>query len=264
MESDSKLGIKGGSASGEANLDSPDSSLGSRSRRRAFSATGVLALAAMLHHPTTRAAKSRVETRKPQVGAFAQVFIDVPADVKIRLGSATAITLTAEPHVLDAIKVTVANNRLSIQSAGSFQTQRAIVIDITATMLEDLEAQGSCDVTVNGPIGSALALRAHDASNISLTGLNLSSLLADLQGSSEVQAAGSTTQLKLTATDASNFDGSELTSDSARLEVSGASEASIDVQKALTVIIDDAGSVFYSGSPNIDQTVSVAGTLETL
>lgn len=75
-------------------------------------------------------------------------------------------------------------------------------------------------------------------------------------------ASGQSGKLQLKAGDASSFDGSSLALKHAKMAVSGASEATVDASTTLSVKISETGSVFYSGSPSIEQSVSFAGTLE--
>ncbi len=237
-------------------------SLANPSRRWALAAPSLIALFAMGHSPTANAAKSGLETRKPSIADFDRIWVNVPADFKIEPADSASISLTAEPKVLDAIRVTSANGELRIETSGSFKTQKSVTITIGARSVSALSSSGSSDVTITGAYAPSLELLAHDASSVTLDKLNLVRLTTDLSGSSEIQASGVVSELSLAASDASSFEGSSLTTETAKIEVSGASEASLEVKKALVVKIKDAASVYYAGEPTIEQSVSFAGTLE--
>ena len=232
-------------------------------RRAALAAVPAVAVLALLGGRPGQASAASVATVKPSISAFDSVLIDVPADVTISIGKPAAVAITAEQKVLDVIVAEVTDGQLSVRTNGSFQTDKPVTIAIDAPELIALEALGSCQIEVAGPLTGELNLIAHDATTVTLNAMNLSALIADLQGSSEVQADGSAANLELTVAGASTFSAPELAVSTASLEVSGSSEANVDVAKNLDVTITDAGSVFYTGSPSIKKSVSFAGTFES-
>lgn len=232
------------------------------SRRWALITPSLIALFAFGRAPAAKAAKSGLQTSRPKIADFDRIWVNVPADIKIEPAEIPTIVLSAEQKVLDAIQITSSNGQLRVEVNGSFQTQKPVNITIGARRLSELDFSGSCDVLVSGPYDPAFGLKARDASSVSLNNLNLTRLNTDLSGSSELQATGAVTELSLNATDASSFDGTGLTAESARVEASGASEANLEVTSILVVKIKDAASVYYAGEPTIEQSVSFAGTLE--
>jgi len=208
------------------------------------------------------AATSGVDTQDFPVKAFDALVVAVPAAVRSGPGKVASVKITAEPKVLAIMSVTQSGKQVKITTKGSFQTQSPVTVTVTTTSLTSLSVSDAGDVAVAGPLGTELVLKAQDASTVSLSGMNLKTLNADLSGSAEIMASGQSGKLQLKAGDASSFDGSSLALKHAKMAVSGASEATVDASTTLSVKISETGSVFYSGSPSIEQSVSFAGTLE--
>lgn len=204
-----------------------------------------------------------VETRSESPASFDQIHLDVPADFVVRIGSKSRVDLTAEPKVLRAIRVQSANGRLTVDTQGSFNTQKPITVTITTNSLSEITAGGASDVTV-GPIeGDRLKVSAQGSTSISMEKLNLQHFLAHIVESSELRAVGSAKTQKVRIQDSASYDGQELQTDSAELKVTDAGSAEVFVEKDLDVKIVDAGSVTYSGKPAIRQSISDAGSLDT-
>jgi len=208
------------------------------------------------------AASAQVKTQGFPVDEFDALLIALPADVRIKPGDKASIIVTAEPRVIAALAVKQSGRQVQVTTKSSFQTQEPVIIEVSTPSLSSLEVSNAGSVSVAGPLGSELVLKAHDASTVSLDKLNLSTLDADLSGSAEVVASGQSCKLLLKAADASSFDGSSLELKDAQMTVGGASEASVFASSTLSVKITETGSVFYSGSPSVEQSVSFAGTLE--
>ncbi|MFK7967467.1 MAG: head GIN domain-containing protein [Burkholderiaceae bacterium] len=232
------------------------------SRRLALLWPWAAALLASMPLSFSQAAAGIAQTRDFQVNDFDHLVVALPADVKVLPGKSASITVTAEPKVLDVISVTQSDGQVRITTTGSFQTQDEVSVSVSTPNLRALDVSEAGDVAVSGPLGSVLTLKVEDASSVSLNKMNLKALDADLSGSAEITANGQSGKLQLTAVDASSFDGSSLKLKDARMAVSGASEASVFASSTLSVKITETGSVYYSGSPSIEQSVSFAGTLE--
>lgn len=239
----------------------------SATRRKALQAAPALALLASAGAvlPGSPAGAAAVSSKTYEVGAFDSVHVDLPASVSIQAGETIAVRASAEKKVLDVIVAEVTGRQLVLRTRGSFETQEAVTIEISVPGLASLTASSASDVTLTGPLDERpLALQVRDSSSVTLSAMNLPALAADLQDSSEVAADGQAGELQLVLAGSSSFSGEELQSRSARITAAGASEASVHAREALAVRIADAASVFYAGSPAIDQSVSFAGTLEPI
>ena len=232
------------------------------SRRLALLWPGAAAVLATVPLASARAATGATQSREFPVNEFDHLVVALPADVKVSPGKSASISVTAEPKVLDVITVTQNGGQVRVTTNGSFQTQAEVTVFVATPSLRALDVSEAGDVTISGPLGPELTLTAQDASSVSLNEMNLKTLDADLRGSADVTATGQSGKLMLKAGDASSFDGSSLELKDAHMAVSGASEASVFASSTLSVKITETGSVFYSGSPSIDQSVSFAGTLE--
>jgi hypothetical protein len=92
--------------------------------------------------------------------------------------------------------------------------------------------------------GKALTASARDASSITLT--------------------GTATSLNLTLSDASRFNGEDLESISAVVDVRDASRATINVSEKLKATARDASSIKYIGSPSVEKETSDASSIKKI
>lgn len=160
---------------------------------------------------------------------------------------------------------------------------------VTFTTLEMLDASGACNVELTDPInvgnfkmelsgasnlkgeikGSDIDFELNGASNakvnISGTSFELSQSGAsnfrgivnspkadfDISGASVTDVDGSATALSVSASGASNFKGGDFTTETCKIEATGASSANINVSKEIEATASGGSSIHYSGGANI-------------
>ncbi|MGN6214895.1 head GIN domain-containing protein [Parafilimonas sp.] len=160
---------------------------------------------------------------------------------------------------------------------------------ITFTTLESLNVSGACNVEITDPVkvgdlklelsgasnlygsikGNNIKFELSGASNakanftaasfdLSQTGasnfkgtINSGKTSLDMSGASVTDVNGTATDLIVDASGASNFKGGDLTAENCRIEATGASSASINVNKAIQATASGGSSIRYSGAANI-------------
>ncbi|MFT4154029.1 head GIN domain-containing protein [Parafilimonas sp.] len=160
---------------------------------------------------------------------------------------------------------------------------------ITFTSLEALDVSGACNVEITDPVslgdfklelsgasnlnGTIKANNVHfelsGASNTKTNFTAASFVLSqtgasnfkgsvhsgktsfNMGGASVTDVSGSATDLVIDASGACNFKGSDLTADNCKVEATGASSASINVNKELQATASGGSSIRYSGAANV-------------
>jgi hypothetical protein len=227
-------------------------------RRLALAAAAACLIATM--RPALAAATG---VREVDLAAFDRLVLQVPADVEIVPGDRHHARIEAERQVLDSIDFRAGSGgRLEVVTGRSFQTRERIRIRITCRNLVALEAQAAVDATVRVIAGDRFSLAASDSATVTLHGLNLSALEADIAGSATVTAAGKVRMQKVRIGGSGGYDARELESQVGVVDASGSSDVVIASRDKLAVTVAGAATVQYAGNPALQQSVSGAGTLQ--
>jgi hypothetical protein len=99
------------------------------------------------------------------------------------------------------------------------------------------------------------------ASNLHVTGLKTNSASIEISGASEVIAEGSAKDLDIEASGASKFDGAKLSVSTVKVGASGASNVKLPKVEKISGEATGASNVSYSGSPKVDVETSGASTV---
>jgi hypothetical protein len=196
------------------------------------------------------------------LGEFSRLILQVPATVRFDFGQKHHAHIEAEQKVIDSIAFGIEGGTLRVSAAKSFNTRDAITIVITGRRLAALEAHAAVDVTVAPLSADRFTLKAADSANVTLKGLNLASIVADIEGSATVTADGSAKSQEVHLGGAGTYAAGGLVSQRAVVEAGGSSDAVIDSRESLEVDVSGAATVQYTGKPKLKQSVSGAGTLE--
>lgn len=116
----------------------------------------------------------------------------------------------------------------------------------TKVDIQGFDNEEDCNITVSG------------ASKLTIIDINADKLTLDISGAAKVHATGQVIKLNCDASGASKLDAFDLFVRDADLELSGASDALVKVQKTLNVDASGASKVIYKGSPNVSKDVSGA------
>jgi Putative auto-transporter adhesin, head GIN domain len=184
----------------------------------------------------------RTETRT--VSGFSAIQLGGNGDVKIEQSGTESLTITAEENLLPLLTSDVVNNelRLGVKDGARIDTTQPITYTVTVKDLTGMEVAGSGTQMATKVKTASLRIRMAGSGSISATGT------ADAQ---DVQMAGSGT-----------YRGSGLTSKTATVKSAGSGNAEIAVSDGLDVTIIGSGSVTYTGSPQIKQSILGSGSLQ--
>lgn len=217
-------------------------------------------IAAMLLGVGSSQAADRSMDMKP----FTRISSDLPAEFEFVADKAYRVSIDAEPKVLKKIKVTVANQVLTVQATGSFQTEQPVRLRVFAPELSAISMAGTASFSAKNLSADRFEILARDSASVEINKLNVRQLASDLSDSSTASVVGSVTSQQVTVQDSASFEAGELKSQSAMVDVSDAGDAVLNVTDDLKVNVSDSGSVRYQGSPKINKSVTDAGDLEKI
>jgi hypothetical protein len=182
----------------------------------------------------------RIVTQARPTRAFVAVELRGAAEVTVRVGSASSVSVTADDNLQPLLRTEVRHGGLLVlDSSRSYQTRQTPRITITVPRLTAFAVEGSGDAKISGINGGSLALA--------------------VSGSGDIQAQGRTRDLAIAVSGAGDIDAGELASNSAAVVISGSGDAVVRTSGALTGVVRGSGDVRYIGKPRT-VTVQVGGS----
>jgi Putative auto-transporter adhesin, head GIN domain len=162
----------------------------------------------------------------------------------LKQSSEESLTVRADDNILPLLKSEVHDGKLtlSLTNNTTIQTKTPIEYTVEVRSLENLELLGATVAKV--------------------TALNGSTLVVSLSGASQATLQGKVTSLELSASGASGIDAAELICQTGKVEVSGASHATVHAQEKLDASASGASKVTYLGDPRVKKSSSGASSIQ--
>ncbi len=211
----------------------------------------------------------KTESRELDLEEFSKLSVSNSMAISYVQGKTYGIVINGPAYNLDRMEVSVDENVLSIKNTDS-QTfcffvchQGNVTAIITAPSLEDISVRRASKLTGAMTTTVPVTMSARDASSISMD-FDGKVLIASARDASSITLTGSTTSLDLTLSDASRFNGEDLESTTAVVDVRDASRATINVSEKLKATARDASSIKYSGSPSVEKETSDASSIKKI
>jgi hypothetical protein len=191
---------------------------------------------------TTGSGAVTSETRT--VSGFTTVQLGGAGDVQIQQTGTESLTVTANANVLPLVTSEVRDGVLSlgIKDLTSLDDGQRVSYAVTVRDLAGLDIGGS--------------------GSMNATGVKTTSLTVRIAGSGAVTTAGSADSQSIDMAGSGDYHGLGLTTVSSTVRSAGAGRAEVASRDRLDVSIIGSGSVAYSGSPQIQQSILGSGTLE--
>ncbi|MHA8085227.1 head GIN domain-containing protein [Aquirufa antheringensis] len=208
-----------------------------------------------------------VVTKKFKVANFKSIELGSAFEVHVHKGNTYAVSITGREKDIEDVEVNTSAGKLEIgYEEGwnwSWNNSRArVIVNITLPRLESGEFTGACKVDLQGFTNEEeMRLLFSGAAKGFAEGLRTDKLRIELSGASDCRITGQSDYLKVDASGASHLKALEFLSRHADIEASGASSASVQVQKSLKVDASGASHVKYKGSPIINKDLSGAASL---
>jgi hypothetical protein len=202
-----------------------------------------------------------VKSEVRDVGSFDQLSVGGAFDVYLTQGDSESVRVEADENLLPLVETIVRNGRLVVRSRENIGEAKELNVYITFKNLTEIEASGACEIEGKGQLTfGALTLNGSGASEVDLT-LTANRIEGEYSGASEVDLEGSADVCDFRLSGASELDAQELVVGQMSIDLSGASEAAVQVTQKLKVDASGASSVVYTGDPAVDQHTSGASSV---
>jgi hypothetical protein len=206
------------------------------------------------------------ETR--QISGFNAIELDYPAQVFISQGGTESLKIEAEDNLLPGLQTQMRGNTLRIYYKAAegerVNPTKMVKITIVVKDLQDVELNSAGELTIDGLETGKLEVSLSGAGNLKLNGIAVEDLLVSLSGAGSTTASGTADELRVIISGFGDFNGSDLHSQNADVNISGAGSANLWVDKELDATISGAGSVNYYGEAKVTRQVSGVGSVKHL
>jgi len=211
-----------------------------------------------------------VVTERRALPPFTRIVIEGFADVTLVQGNAEAVTVEAPakylPNVRTEVKdgtLTIARDRSRRWWSGLFGGGgRPVRVTVACRELEGISATGAIKLRADRLKTDRLEVAASGATSLRITALDTRELSVTGSGAMKAELAGHASEQSIAISGAGDYRGTDLVSEDARVTVSGAGRAVVQVERTLDIRISGAGSVEYLGNPKVTQRISGAGSVK--
>lgn len=187
-----------------------------------------------------------LKTEVREIGNVTAVNLSGMGDVILTQGETAALTIEAEDNLLEYLVSEIRGDTLYLETRPNTTliptkpvTYRLTLTDLTA-------------ITVAG------------AANVMGENLMLDSLDVNLSGAGSLLLGGSANAVAISISGAGSFDTTGLISPHTTVNMTGSGSARVNATELLEVTISGAGTVFYTGSPEVRQNISGIGEVKPL
>jgi len=222
-----------------------------------------------------------VTTRQYDFTDFTAIEIGDAFELEVTAADTWSVAITAREGLFDRINVSQHGDTLKIDLENFLlNLDRSGTATITMPELRELDLSGAVEASASGFVsGQDLGVHLSGASRLDIdaeTGkfdaelsgasqLNgsLTATASDisLSGASEIKLEGSGGDIKINGSGASEAELADFPVDNADIDLSGASQVSLDISGRLDVSLSGASRVEYSGNPTLGDTDISGGSV---
>lgn len=192
---------------------------------------------------------------------------------KIQVSSGITVIFTQDPNY--SVKVTSDDNlvkyittevhgtelRIGIKNGKSFRNVTKLEVSVSAPSLDKIDLSGASTFTsTNSLTSSKLDLMLSGASVINCNG-TFDGITGDISGASRVVLEGTTGSCNFEASGASNYQTPGLTTTTAIVNLSGASNCTLTIVDVLIANLSGASVVNYYGNPSVTSDLSGSSSI---
>ena len=210
----------------------------------------------------------KLVTEIRDVHDFSSIRLSYPAQVIINQGQTESLTIQAEDNVAAEIDTHVVNGVLEIDDINGHRLPvsptKPVKVTIAVKDLNELDFETAGDVKFTGLTTDHLKLMMAGAGALTLDNVQLKTMDCNLAGVGSVQASGTADTINVHVQGLGSFNGSELHSQAATVNLDGMGSATVWADKSLIANVSGMGSVNYYGDARVTRTVDGLGSIKNL
>lgn len=192
------------------------------------------------HHGIKGSGVEKTEART--VPDFKRIEVACSADLSVRIGSATTVTVSGDDNIVPRLETQVVDGVLVIKmQEGGYRHRRTLSVTATVPALEGIRVSGSSDVDVSGVSGRAFDLGISGSGDITASG-EIDALSASVSGSGDLRLFG-------------------LKARQATVQIAGSGDVFVHAVESLSAAVSGSGDVRYRGEPTVTKSVAGSGSV---
>ena len=199
-------------------------------------------------------------TEDREISAVAAVELATSGSLILRTGDTPSLQITAGENVLEHLTSEVSDDRLVLDSDGSFGNLGEVRYELVLPDARELELSGSGTVRADAP-SAVTALTLSGSGEMHVDGLASDSLAVELSGSGQVTVAGEVTAQRVSLDGSGNYDGRELDSRDAEVTIGGSGTADVTASGTLHAVVGGSGTIRYGGGASVTTEIDGSGTV---
>ncbi|MBS0027397.1 head GIN domain-containing protein [Chitinophaga sp. 22321] len=186
--------------------------------------------------------------------------------VVIEQGNTHSIRIDAEENLLPYIVTEIVGGELRIHTKRGYDVQptKEIKVYVTLQKVDRLSASGAGGFTSTGTLKSdRIELSFSGAADANLD-IRTELLKVGVSGASNIKLKGSSDKAEYGISGAADIEALDLSTNDAKIGISGTGKANVFVQKKMDVSISGMGNIRYKGEPGITQAISGMGKINKI
>jgi hypothetical protein len=192
------------------------------------------------------------ETEVRKVSSFTSVEMSGPFDVYLKKGSKADVSIESQNIDPEDIITEIRGNTLYIgmkDKQYNSRDNKKSKVYITYTQLRSLSSSGAGNIRTETPLeGDAFTLDMSGAGNVRID-VNVNRLKVSMSGAGSIDIQGTATTQHVDMSGAGSYNGYDLISETAVVDMSGVGSAKVHASKRLEANASGVGSVRYKGNP---------------
>lgn len=219
-------------------------------------------------------------TQEREIADVDAVELDTGGSLRITLGEAPSLSVTAGEKIIDDLTAEVRGGVLRLGTkgdplgyAGEIQYELTVTslssiavlgsgdadVDFSGTSDPIIVVNGSGSVDATGVDAETLSLTVDGSGSIAVDGANAQEVVVRVEGSGGVSIDGSAVRQDVEILDSGDYSAAGLDSRDARVAVLGSGMAAVSASATLDAVIDGSGEISYAGDPRLTEKVEGSG-----
>ena len=207
---------------------------------------------------------------RPQVKNFSGIVAGGPIDVVVTLGNSESCKFVGDSEAIATLLAQVEGSMLVIRPQMSWKSWerkysgKKITAYVNAKKLSSFTMSGSGSMEVKGAVKTSdLSVVLSGSGNLSLSS-NSKTLSAVISGSGKLNINGEANNASVTLSGSAVFAGKDFSVSDLTTQMSGSGNVHIAVSENINAVISGSASVYYSGNPEVKQTILGSGKVKKI
>ncbi len=208
-----------------------------------------------------------VITEERTVSGFDSVSISSGMNLFIEQTGVETLRIEADDNILPAVVAEVSNRKLVIsykkRFLGSIVTRNPVNIYLTVEDLDEISLSSGANLISGFLATENLKIDSGSGANGEMV-IDVTTFDSSISSGSNLIISGTAQRQDVRVGSGAKYDGKELISNQAKVNVSSGAEAAIHVTDSMDVVISSGATVRYYGEPQITSNITSGGKLESL